>query len=252
MTSKAESPYEQIAQDTITAPEATPDAQPVAEAPNNAADAKPDALASDSTKLQKRLRRIERANKLVMELNAEVAERDSEVKAAKGRLAAAQEDRDAAVVELSRIIADAKAGQDILPGCDLAESEPAETILSENTPISELGSKQLTKLVGTEIIDACKSRGAPIGLSEKILDKLEANEIRTIADLESKMRDQFAWWSILAKAADAAVVTRVVDSLFEYRRVCPVPERDQTIVESLAEKNAEPLEPIEPEPNLVA
>jgi hypothetical protein len=204
----------------------------LAPAPDDAPNANQEPLAVDSAKLQKRLKRIEKANRLVMELNAEVAERDSEVKAAKGRLTTAQEDRDSAVVELSRIISDTKAGQDLL--FEPEEELAAENISSDNTPISELGSKQLRKLVGADFFDAAKNREEPIGLSAAQLDKLEAAEIRTISDLETRMREVRDWWLVLAKDPAAGVVTRVSDSLAAYRSKCPV---EQTILEKLTELN---------------
>lgn len=207
----------------------------LAPAPDDAPNANQEPLAVDSAKLQKRLKRIEKANRLVMELNAEVAERDSEVKAAKGRLTTAQEDRDSAVVELSRIIADTKAGQDPLFEMD-EEPEPIHGA-SDSTPISELGSKQLRKLVGADFFDAAKTREEPIGLSSAQLDKLEAAEIRTIADLETRMCEVRDWWLVLAKDPAAGVVTRVSDSLAAYRSKCPVPEAEQTILEKLTELN---------------
>lgn len=228
MTSKAESPDDQIAQDAITATETAQDDKPVAEDANNAADAKPEAL--DVKNTDRYLAKIVGANAKLHKRQAEVARAEAAVEQARGNLKAAIGDRDAAVIELQKII-EGK-GRPFLPGMEDADV-PVETQTkfapSENTPISELGAKQLTKLVGKEVVDSCKGRGAPIGLSEKILDKLESNEIRTIADLEAKMRDQFAWWNILAKTADAAVVTRVVDSLIEYRRVCPQVQQDDVV-----------------------
>jgi hypothetical protein len=212
-----------------------------AETTPNAAGAKPEAqpdIEKRFAKLSKWERRITRANDTFRELNREVAERDSEVKAAKGRLAAAIEDRDAAGTELSKLIDDHKAGQDYLFD-DEPKMECGPPITADNIPISELSVKQLAKLLGDTLMEESKNRDEPLGLTGPQLEKFESAGIHTIHDLEERMTSKpHDWWEFLAKKADAAIVTRVLNSWREFRLKCPVPERPQTVVESLAEQNA--------------
>lgn len=204
-----------------------------AQTPNDAADAKPDPQAQS-----KYIQRVAKANSRLHKFQSKVAMAEADVEQAKGVLKKAIGDRDGAVIELQKVIE----GQQTLPGMEDA-NDPIEavSVVGDFTvwPISELGSKQLAKIVGKEVVEACKSRGEPIGLTDKVLEKLESADIATIFDLEKQMREKFAWYEILAKSADAEIVTRVVNSLNEFRRVHPQGETQpkKTIVESLAEKN---------------
>lgn len=193
-------------------------------------------------RLTKRLERIEKAQRKVAKQQNAVEQAEQAKKTADAKLKASQGERDKAVRELERVIEDDRAGQAPLPGMDddaEAEAEPttepAET--SENWPISELGAKQLKKIVGAEFFDAAKAREEPIGLSPDQLGKLEAAEIGTISDLEQTMREKRDWWIILAKAQDAKIVTRVVDSLAAFRMHNKQPERGSTLVERMQAKN---------------
>jgi len=200
-------------------------------------------LRKQFNKSEKWIKRITRANDAFRELNQEVAQRDSEVKAAKGRPASAIEDRDAAGNELSKMIDDRKAGQDYLFD-DQPEVQSEHVGTAENWPISELGVKQLGKLLGDALMETSKERGEPLGMTGPQLDKFEAAGITTIADLEKKMTDKpHDWFEFLAKKADSAIVNRVLNSWREFRMKCPVPEKEQpqTIIEKLAEQNAQPL-----------
>ncbi len=210
-------------------------------------------LRKQFNKSEKWIKRITRANDAFRELNQEVAQRDSEVKAAKGRLASAIEDRDAAGNELSKMIDDHKAGQDYLFD-DQPEPQAEVSGTADNWPISELGVKQLGKLLGDVLMETSKDRGEPLGMTGPQLDKFEAAGITTIADLEKRMQDKpHDWFEFLAKKMDSAVVNRVLNSWREFRTKCPVQEREQTIVEKLADQNeAAKTEALEPEPAAVA
>ncbi len=200
--------------------------------------AKPDALNEAPSK---RMAEIEKANRRLHKFQSAVAEKEADLDVAKGNLKKAIGNRDAAVVDLQKAIE----GQRSLPGMEEIVDPPEETApvgSADNWPISELGSKQLAKLVGDDVVEACKNRGEPIGLSKNTLDKLESAELATIADLETRMREKSFWWETLAKSADAAIVTRVVDSLREFRAKHPQ-ESSQTIVESLAAKNVVAQDP---------
>lgn len=227
----------------------------VAEVAQDAAVAKPETkdgpdadLRKQFNKSEKWIKRITRANDTFKELNAEVAQRDSEVKAAKGRLASAIEDRDAAGSELSKMIDDHKAGQDYLFD-DQPEPQPEVSGTADNWPISELGAKQLGKLLGESLMTASKDRDEPLGLTGPQLEKFESEGVTTIGDLEKRMTDKpHDWWSFLAKKADAAIVNRVLNSWREFRMKCPVsqePEHAQehtpTVLEKLAAQNAAPM-----------
>lgn len=193
-------------------------------------------------RLTKRLERIEKARRKLAKHQNAVEQAEQAKKTADAKLKATIGERDKAVHEMERTIDDDRAGQAPLPGMDDAdepETEPAnvEAGDSSNWPISELGAKQLKKIVGAEVFEAAKEREEPIGLSPDQLGKLEAAEIGTIADLEQTMRDKRDWWVILAKAQDAKIVTRVVDSLAAFRRANPQEARKPTLVERLQAKN---------------
>lgn len=186
-----------------TAPETPPvgqdDQTPAPEA-NNAADAKPEALASESDKQSKYVQRVIKAN---------------------SKLHRFQQKK---VIE----------GQQTLPGMeDAGESDPGDAgeIQSnpDTSPISDLGTKQLSALLGDDIMESSKNRDEPLGLTNQQLEKFESAGIATIADLEEVMRTKpHDWWSFLAKKADAAVVQRVLNSWREYRMKCPVAESGES------------------------
>lgn len=203
-------------------------------------------------RLTKRLERIEKARRRLAKHQNQVEQTEQHKKAADAKLKAAIGERDKAVREMERVIDDDRAGQAPLPGMEDADDEPAEITdatpaetttagTAQEWPISELGAKQLAKIVGAETFQAAKDRDEPIGLSPDQLGKLEAAEIATIGDLEKQMREKRDWWQIVAKAQDAKIVTRVVDSLGAFRRAHPESEgRPETVVERLAAKNAAP------------
>lgn len=202
-------------------------------------------------RLTKRLERIEKARRRLAKHQNNVEQAEQHKKAADAKLKAAVGERDKAVREMERVIDDDRAGQSPLPGMEDADDEPAEgratpaetaaAGTAQEWPISELGSKQLAKIVGADTVQAAKDRDEPIGLSPDQLGKLEAAEIATIGDLEKQMREKRDWWQIVAKAQDAKIVTRVVDSLGAFRRAHPESEgRPETVVERLAAKNAAP------------
>lgn len=207
----------------------------------------------------KYINRVLAANKRLHKYQYAVANAEAEVEQARGNLKKAIGDRDAAVVELQKVIE----GQQPLPGMEPVDedeasgatvpaatghfgvSDAAVAGANDTWAISELGAKALKATVGKELFDACNERQAPIGLTAAQLDKFDAIGITTIAQLEERMRagwvDGKQWFEFLAKKADAAVVTRVTDSLFEFRRKHPAAEPGEptkTVVESLAEKNA--------------
>ncbi len=213
MKKKTETPPEVANEATQAAPDV-----PATETPSTAPDAaptKPEATESDKDKYRKT---VETANRRLHKFQAAVSEAEAELDIKKGVLKKAIGNRDAAVCDLQKAIE----GQRSLPGLEEAGYSPPDAPQPgnpDNWPISELGAKQLAKTVGKDLVAACKERGEPIGLTNKTLETLEGADIRTIADLEKQMREAFAWWSPLAKTADAIVVRRVSDSLREFRVV---------------------------------
>lgn len=208
-----------------TPPTTTDDPTPAPEA-NNAADAKPEALANESDKQSKYVQRVIKANSKLHRFQQKVASAEADVEHAKGVLKKAIGDRDSAVIDLQKVIE----GQQTLPGMeDAGESDPGDSgeIQSnpDTSPISDLGTKQLSSLLGADVMESSKNRDEPLGLTNQQLEKFESAGIATIADLEKVMRDKpHDWWSFLAKKADAAVVSRVLNSWREYRMKCPVAE----------------------------
>lgn len=230
--------------DPQTTPENAPETPPDAPTPtpdaSNAADAKPEASANESDKQSKYVQRVLKANGRLHRFQQKVASAEADVEHAKGVLKKAIGDRDGAVVDLQKVIE----GQQTLPGMEDAgdTNEPGDVQFSnpDTSPISDLGTKQLSSLLGADLMESSKNRDEPLGLTNQQLEKFESAGISTIADLEKTMREKpHDWWGFLAKKADAAVVSRVLNSWREYRMKCPVPDPDQTVVESLAEKNSE-------------
>lgn len=188
---------------------------------NNAADAKPEALASESDKQSKYVQRVIKANSKLHRFQQKVASAEADVEHAKGVLKKAIGDRDSAVIDLQKVIE----GQQTLPGMEDAGEVGEIQSNPDTSPISDLGTKQLSALLGDEIMEASKNRDEPLGLTNQQLEKFEAAGIVTIADLEKTMREKpHDWWAFLAKKADAAVVSRVLNSWREYRMKCPVQE----------------------------
>lgn len=216
-------------------------------------------LETKVARLEKQACRVTKAHVAVKKAQTKVDLNEQAVKSAQATLKASIGARDRAVLELGRIIDDVKSGQQVLPGTDEDESEsqsnpavePSGT--AENWPISILGNKQLKLVVGDEAFAAAKNSDDPIGLSDKQIEALEAAEFPTIGELEKQMRENSYWHAKVAKNPAAAIIQRVISSLLAFRKVNPIhandepDEKSQTILESLAEKNAEQLTPVSAE-----
>ena len=90
-------------------------------------------------------------------------------------------------------------------------------------PVAHLGANLLKAHVGQEVFDRAKAAGLPIGLTPMQVEKLvEDGNADTIGRLEAFMAaEPLRWWQTFAKNADAAIVTRVVESLCALRYVHP-------------------------------
>lgn len=155
---------------------------------------------------------------------------ESDVKAAKARMAEARENLDRAEIELSAVIADARSGQQRLPfgdqpanGADKSDSDGIAATANDQSPINELGVKQIKKLIGAVEFDRLKSIDEPVGLSDSVLEKLEQAELATISDLEKLMQENQYWWEAagIAKDGHAQCVQRVISTLLVYRKSNP-------------------------------
>jgi hypothetical protein len=95
----------------------------------------------------------------------------------------------------------------------------------------------------TTLADTADTAGqadiSELGLTEKECEKFYAADIRTVADLESRMRSD-EWWHRKIKGVGQAKVDRVTDLLFAYRRENPVPEDDSASASAADEGNVTP------------
>jgi len=169
----------------------------------------------------------------------EVDECHQGVKSAQAAHKAAIGDRDKAVLELGRVIEDAKSGQQLLPGTEDDDETTSVAVApvpageTESWPIDTLGNKKLKGIVGAAAFAAAKNHDDPIGLSDSQLDKLVKSEFNTIGELEKKMQEDSWWHNKVAKDPAAAIIQRVISSLIAFRKVHPKAEPTPTVLDKL-------------------
>lgn len=193
----------------------------------------------------------ERANKLREALE----DAASEVRSAKAHEKECREELDQAEKELSRVIADAKSGQQQLPfdgpAGDQSNSslvtgqingeafngtreEFANAVVSDareqlggsgtsviSHPISDLGNKAIKKLIGADEFESAKIGGCPVGLSDAQLEKFDQVDIATIEQLE-KFISTDAFWHRKIKGFGESTIDRVTSTIVAFRKVKPV------------------------------
>ena len=110
-----------------------------------------------------------------------------------------------------------------IPGVDPAEAEPITVLLAKN----------MKKICGAEEFDAAKSRGEPIGMTEKQLDVLEGMGWDTIGKFEKAIREK-SWWHRELKGFGTDKIDRLTITLAAFRRVYPMPIQEQMRAEMAA------------------
>ncbi len=205
-------------------------------------------------KLTRQSDRIVKAEGRVERLQNKVAQSTQAQKVATAQLKSDIGARDKAVVEMQRVIKDVRAGQQCLPGTDEDDAGDEQITTqaaevpgsSENWPISELGAKRIKLIVGSEAFESAKTADDPIGLSDKQIEKLEAADFTTIADLEKQMREDSWWHKKVAADSGAAIIQRVISTLLAFRKIHPLETQleapvTETVLEKLAVANSEPV-----------
>ena len=198
---------------------ATPDA-----APSPATSAEPE------SKLGKHMKLIFEASAHANRLRDLLDDAASETKAAKAHEKECLENLHAAEKELSRVIDDAKTGQQKLPFDDgVATSDSTsgpsaaktEIAVEQDWPISELGAKPIKKTVGKEEFQKAKDQDDGLGLSDSQLDKFAEHDISTIRGLEKWMNENPFWHQSIKGFGDAAI-QRVISTLVAFRSKNPI------------------------------
>lgn len=199
-------------------------------------------LQKENQRLMKERKLIGDANDLVKRKQSERDIADAKVAEAKGAAKKKQGELDKAVAELSRIISDMKAGQNQLPFDDVprsTETSPKNDETSKNPsspgtldvksepiyPLDSLGSKAMKELVGAEDFDRAKDEEDPIGLSDKVLEKLAhsaKDELKSVQDLEAWMRADAYWHQKISGCGERGI-QRIVSTLAAFRRARPMP-----------------------------
>lgn len=173
-------------------------------------------------------KKLRMAMAAVTTAKAEFEEADAARKAAK----AAVDSAVARVLELDAKIAN---GEQLLPfdPTDTAPVNgspapgPAGNDFGAKESIESLSTKNIKKIAGKDVFDAARAKDEPIGLSDKQVETLIAADIKTIGDLEKRMRED-EWWHKKLSGFGEKNVTRLVDTLLAFRQVYPVPaEPDQ-------------------------
>jgi len=97
-------------------------------------------------------------------------------------------------------------------------------------------------------VDPAKTANiSELGLTEKETDKLINGEINTIADLESRMRND-EWWHRKIDKVGPKTVDKISDALLDWRMKNPIPSDDE---EDEPEEVAEAEEPAEEVPDTI-
>lgn len=215
---------------------------------------------SDTEKLKEANERLSLINQARMDLRdcqLDVADKEQRKREADADLKAAIGRRDAAVIELERVIDEDKIGQMRLPFP--APAKPAKPVVvdpGDTAPISVLNTSSILALVGQDVWEHAKDVEQPIGMTPSHMEKLEAADLRTVASLEKLMRDD-RYWSKTVKLGEKGEA-RLIETLRVWRSKNPQPEvddatsqRSKTVLQKLAEQNAAPATQAEAQPPAV-
>ena len=104
--------------------------------------------------------------------------------------------------------------------------QQTKTVESEPVyPLSDLSTKSIKSIVGDDEFERAKNTDDPIGLSDKILEKLAQSakdELKSVQDLEAWMRADAYWHDKISGCGEKGI-QRIVSTLAAFRRVRPIP-----------------------------
>lgn len=218
-----------------------------------------DDLRAEREKWEKKFKSIEGWRKRLQAAQAAVARAQAEFEEADAERKRAKASVDTAIAKELELVSKFVHGEQMLPfdpsehpeqTAQAPAAQPATGATAANDhgaaqPIESLLAKHLKKIVGKDVFDAAKSRGEPLGLSDKQIETLEGADIKTVGDLEKRIRED-AWFLKNLHGFGEKAIDRLTDTLMAFRAVYPVPAVPETPEPSATEQPAE--KPADPQP----